>query len=261
MIDGWTRKQVAARQLPRLAAALVAALALSACAQNGNDLFALGPLTDDAAQQPPPRDPAQAVAYYGKRYADAPKDKDIAIKYAQALTEVGHKSRALTVLRTAAVHHGNDPDFASVYGRTALANGQVKLASGLLATADDPSRPDWRIVSGRGTALAQQGKYKEAAAQFERALKLAPSNPSVLNNLAMAHAANGNLHSAERLLRKASLMPVTNPKVHQNLALVLRLQGREAEAARVQKAANAPLRSGIQPSPTKRAAGNQIAGR
>ena len=79
-------------------------------------------------------------------------------------------------------------EIASEYGRLALEAGQVQLASKLLALADDHSSPDWRIVSGRGAALAKQGKYKQAIPLFERAHTLAPSNSTVLNNLAMAHA-------------------------------------------------------------------------
>jgi Flp pilus assembly protein TadD len=70
---------------------------------------------------------------------------------------------------------------------------------------------------------------------FERAHKLAPSNPTVLTNLAMAHAGNGNLKKAESLLRQASGNPMAKGKINKNLALVLRLQGRNAEAEQVGK--------------------------
>ena len=65
---------------------------------------------------------------------------------------------------------------------------------------------------------------------FERAHSLAPANPTVLNNLAMAHAGSGNLQKAESLLRQAAQNPMAKGKVNKNLALVLDLQGRKAEA-------------------------------
>jgi len=120
--------------------------------------------------------------------------------------------------------------------------------------ADDRTSPDWRIVSGRGAALAKLGKYKEAVPVFERAHKLAPSNPTVLNNLAMAHAGSGNLSRAESLLRQASLNPMARDKVSKNLALVLKLQGRKAEADAVTAGTSLTMRKSV--SPTSASTGN-----
>jgi Flp pilus assembly protein TadD len=261
MIDGPTRKPGVAGQLPRLVVALSAVLALSACAQNGGgDLLSMSPLGQETADKAPPTNPAQALAYYGSQYTREPKNKAVALKYAEALSEMGHKARSMAILRQSYEHHSADPEYLSAYGRAALANGQPKLAAKLLAGADDPARPDWRIASARGTALAQQGSYAEATEHFERALKLAPSNPTALNNLAMAQAATGNLRGAESLRRKASQMPVTDPKVNRNLALVLRLQGRDDEATKVGRSSNAaPLRAALPPASARPAATNQVA--
>ena len=84
---------------------------------------------------------------------------------------------------------------------------------------------------------------------FERALKLAPSNPSVLSNLALANAANGDLNSAESLLRTAIASPMAKPRVRKNLALILKLKGRESDANKILAEQQPPLRSGThQPS-------------
>jgi len=257
MIDGLSRNQVKAGRLPRLAAALSTVLVLGACAQSGgSDLLNLSSL----GQEPPAadlRDPIKATNYYAKQYATNPRDKTTALNYAHALTETGQKSRALAVLRAAAAYHGKDPAFASAYGRSALANGHVGLASKLLARADDPSNPDWRTVSARGAAFARNGKYQEATTEFERAMKLAPGNATVMNNLAMANAATGDLKRAETLLRQASLMPMAKQKVRQNLALVLRLQGRAAEAAKVQSGPPTALRSAVAPTASTKPSATQ----
>ena len=133
------------------------------------------------------------------------------------------------MLQNASVIHGDSKELASELGRIALEYDQVALAEKLLAMADDPLKPDWRLISARGTIYAKQNKFAEAIQFFDRALVMAPNQPSVMNNLAMAHAGNGDPAKAEEILRKVAATS-NDPKVKQNLALVLGLQGRHEEA-------------------------------
>ena len=112
----------------------------------------------------------------------------------------------------------------------ALDLDQIKVAKQLLAIADDPGRPDWRVVSARGAVLAKEGNYNEAIPFFEKALALSPDQPSVLSNLALAQAMNGQPDKAEALLRQAASTDANSPRIRQNLALVLGLQGKYDEA-------------------------------
>jgi len=232
--------------LARSAAIAVVALSLGACAKvDGSSLHA-GLTGGQSAEEKiaPANDLNRAVTYWGRKYIKHPTDKTAALNYAKNLKAAGHDKQAFRVLQHASTVHGNDREIASEYGRLALEQGQVALANKLLTLADDHSKPDWRIVSGRGAALAKIGKYGEAVSMFKRAHQLAPSNPTVLNNLAMAHAGNGDLKTAENYLREAAKNPMAKGKVNKNLALVLKLQGRSAEAANVGRpnyAAAAPV--------------------
>ena len=117
---------------------------------------------------------------------------------------MGEKRQALAVLQQASNFHAGNRDLNSEYGRLALEFDQVSLAQKLLEQADDPANPDWRMISARGTVLAKQGSYRDAIPFYERALALAPDQPSVLNNLALAHAMEGNADQAEPLLKRAA---------------------------------------------------------
>lgn len=171
----------------------------------------------------------KALAYWGEEHKKKPADLKIAIAYAKNLKAAGHKDQAFGVLQGASLIHGDSKELAGEMGRLALEYDQVAMAEKLLAMAEDPVKPDWRITSARGTALAKQNKYAEAIPVFERALAMSPNRPSIMNNLAMAHAANGDPATAESILRKASASS-NDPKIKQNLALVLGLQGRHEEA-------------------------------
>ena len=43
--------------------------------------------------------------------------------------------------------------------------------------AEDPLKPDWKIISAQGAAIAKQGRHRDAIPLFERALAFSPDNP------------------------------------------------------------------------------------
>lgn len=233
-------------------AALTASLMLGACGQtlqNSSGLLSTASSDTQQQRQAQPQRPQQqaqapqggaqpgidgellkATNYWAKAYAENPRDLKAALSYARNLKAMNEKRRAMAVLQQASLYHGQDRALASEYGRLALELDQVKVAKQILAVADDPANPDWRVISARGAALAKEGDYTGAIPYFERALNFAPNQPSVMSNLALAHAMNGKSDRAESLLRQAAASDAGSPKIRQNLALVLGLQGKYEEA-------------------------------
>ena len=154
--------------------------------------------------QDPRSDLQKATDYWGKAYAKNPNDAQTAINYAKNLKALGEKQQALVVLQQASMFNGTNRALNAEYGRLALEFDQVSLAQKLLEQADDPANPDWRVISARGTVLAKQGSYRDAIPLYEKALALAPEQPSVLNNLALAYAMEGGAEKAEPLLKRAA---------------------------------------------------------
>ncbi|RUP09381.1 tetratricopeptide repeat protein [Hyphomicrobium sp.] len=220
-------------------AALSASLLLGACSASTDLLpsIAMKPdsatKTADATPSSPQNELQKATNYWGYEYTKKPTEIRPALNYAKNLKALGEKQKALAVLQQVSLLHGSDQEVAGEYGRLALELDQVGVANQMLTMADDPTKPDWRIVSARGTVMAKQGKYTEAIPFYERALTLSPNNPTVTNNLAMAYAMNGDAKKAEDLLRQAVSAPGATPKVRENLALVLGLQGRYDESKSV----------------------------
>lgn len=175
----------------------------------------------------------KATEYWGKEYAKNPANAEAAVAYAKNLKALGSKSEAFAVLERASQANADSKLVAGEYGRLAFEMEKVSLAAQLLEFADDPVRPDWRVVSARGAALAKLGKYKDAVQHLERANMLAPEQISVQNNLALAYAMNGDPQKAETLLRQAVARDGGNAKAKQNLALVLGLQGKYDEATEI----------------------------
>lgn len=226
-----------------LLGALSAALMLGACAQSSEALQAEFLSPKSAPAEPAKGDESKvaqtelekATEYWGKKFREQPRDLEAAISYAKNLKAMGEKKQALAVVQQAAVFHGDDKKLASEYGRLALELEQISVAKQMLAVADDPTAPDWRVVSARGTVLAKEGKFAEAINFYERALTLSQDQTSVMNNLAMAYAGNGDAAKAEAMLRQAEARG-GSAKTRQNLALVLGLQGKFDEAKQVSSA-------------------------
>lgn len=215
-------------------AALSASLMLTACAST-SDLLPSSPfLASNDAKADTAAEPAseleKATEYWGKQYRSKPTDKTAALSYAKNLKASGQKKQAFDVLQDAASFHGSDKEVMSELGRLALEFDQLSMAARALEIADNPDKPDWKVISARGTVLAKQGQHKAAIPYFERALTLAPGQPSVVNNLAMAHAMSGDAGKAEEFLRQVANKDGSPSKVNQNLALVLGLQGKYDES-------------------------------
>ena len=175
----------------------------------------------------------KATAYWRDRFKKNPNDVEAALSFARNLKAGDNKRAAYAVLQQISILHGDNKEVASEYGRLALEFNQLQLAERLLTIAFDPNKPDWRVLSARGALYGKAGRFQEAIAQFERAKKLAPNEPSLANNLAMAYVAGGKLERAEALLKGIALGPNATPRMRQNLALVLGLQGRYTEAKAV----------------------------
>jgi Flp pilus assembly protein TadD len=229
-------------RLARGIAVVALSLMASACSSLGDgsplDLLAANDKPAEPVLAPneggaPQSELGKATEYWGKQYAKKPNDADAALAYAKNLKAQGNKSEAFAVLQQAAQINSDHKPLAAEYGRLALEFDRVSLAAQLLQFADDPVRPDWRVVSARGAALAKLGKYKDAVQQLERANTLAPDQPSVQNNLALAYAMSGDPAKAETLLRQAVARDGGSAKTKQNLALVLGLQGKYDEATSV----------------------------
>lgn len=246
------------------AATISLTLVLSGCAQNGELSLGLGgdqPKTADIATASAggssQLELEKATVYWGEQHAKNPRDPKAAVAYARNLKALGRKANALAALQATYMLSPDDKELLSEYGRLALDLGQVSTAEKLLIRAEDPAKPDWRIISARGTVFAKQGRFKESISFFEKALSLAPEQPSLMNNLAMAYTMDGQASRGEELLRRAA-SGSNDPRVQKNLELVMDLQGKSAAAQATASIAQPPApEKGAHEPPRSNAAWNK----
>ena len=181
-----------------------------------------------------------AVTEWTRRYQSNPDDRANAMGFAQALRAENRSAQAVEVLQKAMMQYPKDPAVASAYGKALAEKGDFDEALKVVRSANNPRTPDWKLTSAEGAIQDQLGNPGEARRLYQEALKLAPDEPTVLNNLGLSYVFTNELAKAETTLRRAVAKPAADSRVRQNLALVVGLQGRFEEADRIVSAELSP---------------------
>ncbi len=175
-------------------------------------------------------DPLARSVFWARETEIDPRDAEAGVKLAQALRELGRNDQAVEAAQRVLTVSPDHLDALLEIGRAHIARGQAFYGVAALERARALAPTDWRPLSLLGVAYKQVRRDDDARAAWAEGLRLAPDNPSLLTNAAMALAADGNAAGAETLLRRAVAQPGASLQVRQNLALVLGLQGKTAEA-------------------------------
>lgn len=208
-------------------------LALTGCAKPKDKV---DPAVTSSIQNPTtPDDYNKALTYWAQRYQKDEKDRDVGLNYATTLARLDRNDQAAAVLQKMVIYYPADREVLAAYGKALAAKGDFTRALDALDRAQTPDNPDWRLYSAKAAILDQTGRSSEARALYEKALALAPNEPSILSNYGMSYILTGDLAQAERLLRRALAMPGADSRVRQNLALAVGLQGRFDEAEKIAK--------------------------
>lgn len=211
-----------------LAAAMVAILggSLAGCVTaNSGDPMTTGSIPQGGQQG--------TSEEWTQRYQASPDDPAVAIGFASVLRRDGRAQQAVEVLQRAMVQNQKSVAVASAYGKALAEAGAFQEALRVVREANSPRTPDWRLTSAEGAIQDQLGNPQEARRLYDDALRIAPDEPSVLNNLGLSYLLTNELPKAEKTLRQAANSPRADARVRQNLALVIGLQGRFDEATRV----------------------------
>ena len=93
----------------------------------------------------------------------------------------------------------------------------MALALSVLAFLLGAGRPKQaKIQLAFGVEMASKGSWKEAEFRFRRAAELAPRDPAILNNLAVAYENNGRYEEAERTYLEALEIDARNERIRAN---------------------------------------------
>ena len=195
----------------------------------------LGPSTQDATGSIAAGTPAVSgtAGGWAERYRSNPNDKVAALNYAKALRASTQYNQAAAVLEAIAIKLPYDQDVLAAYGKALADAGRFKEAADVLGRAHTPDNPNWSVLSAQGSVADQMGDHAGAQGYYAAALKIQPNEPQVMSNLGLSYALDNQLPKAETILAQASGCPDADMRVRQNYALVLALDGKFAEAQHV----------------------------
>ena len=145
----------------RLAAILLAASALTACAADGPAAPSAaatdaGPSREQALAElkarPVPEDPIGRAAYWAQRTELEPDDVSVSVQFAKALRGIGSNERAVEYLEECLARQPGQPDLVGEYGKSLVAAGRPRDALPVLAQARQMKPDDWSILVAQGVA-------------------------------------------------------------------------------------------------------------
>jgi len=172
---------------------------------------------------------AEALLSYEKLYKRSPRNREVAVNYAQLLRKSGRPEEALAVLRPFAEAKTKDKDGGAAlvkneYAATLIALGRFEEAQAILdGVLTDARAAAFHADASHlaGIALDAQGHHKAAEKLFRQALDGWNGDPtSVMNNLALNLASQGKFDESLNLLRKAQLMSPEKTEIARNVQIV-----------------------------------------
>jgi Flp pilus assembly protein TadD len=223
------RPKTKKRKSLAIVGSVVMAVALAGCATDSTTTGSIN-RSSKPVEQMNATELAQSIDSYGKLYQRDPNNKSVAMAYASILRLNNMNEQSLAVMRKTAIIHPEDKQVLAAYGKSLAGAGQFTAALDAIQRAQDPTRPDWRLISAEGAIYDQTGRPELARNLYQKALQSRPNEPSILSNLAMSHVLENDLVTAEGYLRTAVQQPGADSRVRQNLAMVIGLQGRFDEA-------------------------------
>jgi Flp pilus assembly protein TadD len=126
----------------------------------------------------------------------------------QALAQLHRRDEAEARLRAMASEQPQRIEALVALGDMLRQDEKFALAADVYAQAlsriGEPSKADWRLLYAQGISLERTDHWPQAEAAFEKALKLDPDQPLVLNYLGYSWVDRGeNLDVAKTMLNKA----------------------------------------------------------
>jgi Flp pilus assembly protein TadD len=148
-------------------------------------------------------DTEAARAAYAHPRPGAPYYADAQGKLAWTYDQAGDHETALKIARAAAA--GGDADARLTLADLLRANDKYAESAELLTQLIKAApTPDWRLYFGRAVSLEKLGRWPEAEADLQAALKLRPDEPELLNYLGYSWIERGvRLKEAMAMVEKA----------------------------------------------------------
>jgi putative PEP-CTERM system TPR-repeat lipoprotein len=170
----------------------------------------------------------QAIRPYDQAFSIA-KSPQTLVKLVVALNAANKKKEADAKMADWQKAHPNDPLAATYAGEMALQRKQYKVAAEQFE-ASVKATPDNAVALNNLAIAYQELKDPRAVATAERALKLVPDSPNVMDTLGWMLVQQGNVTRGLPLLQKAVALQPGAAEIRYHLAVALEKSGDKKKA-------------------------------
>jgi Flp pilus assembly protein TadD len=177
-------------------------------------------------------DHGTAIGLFNKQLASNPGSVKALVGLGRSYTELGQFARAQLSLDQAKERSPNDRNLQLEYARLYLATGAHDSALSAVDAALLKGK-DLNAYILKGLILDASGDHSNALAAYREALKINPTDFTLLSNYGLSLALSGNTSQAISILTDLTKAPEANARTRGNLAIALGLNGDEALARQV----------------------------
>ncbi|MQA23528.1 tetratricopeptide repeat protein [Rugamonas rivuli] len=149
---------------------------------------------------------------------------------AQILRDAGDHRAAYTVLENAVKRYPDNPDLLYDFALVAEKLGQLELMEKALRQVMIAAPDNQHAYNALGYSLAERNeRLPEAYSLIDKAMKMAPGDPFIMDSMGWVQYRMGNLAEAEAMLRRAYALR-SDPEIAVHLGEVLFAKGDKAGA-------------------------------
>jgi tetratricopeptide (TPR) repeat protein len=157
----------------------------------------------------------------------------------QVLRDAGQVAQAYALLEQGAKRFPANPDLLYDFALMAEKAGRVDVMEKALRDVMAQAPDNHHAYNALGYSLAERNvRLPEAYALIEKALKMAPDDPFIMDSMGWVQYRMGKLNEAEALLRRAYALR-SDPEIAVHLGEVLWQKGNKADAQQLWRAARA----------------------
>jgi tetratricopeptide (TPR) repeat protein len=152
---------------------------------------------------------------------------------AQLLRDAGDNRAAFTVLENAVKRYPDNPDLLYDFALIAEKVGQLELMERALRQVMIAAPDNQHAYNALGYSLAERNeRLPEAYSLIDKAMKMAPGDPFIMDSMGWVQFRMGNLNEAEALLRRAYTLR-SDPEIAVHLGEVLFVKGDKSGAQKL----------------------------
>ncbi|MES2151677.1 MAG: tetratricopeptide repeat protein [Pseudomonadota bacterium] len=169
---------------------------------------------------------------------DQPSDQaQLVLARGQILRDAGKAQAAYTVLEDGARRYPANPDLLYDFALMAEKTGRLEVMESTLRAVIAQAPDNHHAYNALGYSLAERNvRLPEALELIDKALKMAPGDPFIMDSMGWVQYRLGNLPQAEAHLRRAYALR-SDPEIAVHLGEVLWHMGQKADAQKLWRAA------------------------